>query len=55
MHRSIILPVLFVPAQYKQGLSSLQKPRHILTVEKKKQKAVLRLSEGQTSQVLSAD
>lgn len=42
----------------KQSLSSLQNTQthvHILTVEKRKLKAVLVLSEGQTSQILSAD
>lgn len=61
MHSSITLHVhvIFVPAQnMKQSLLSLQNTQthvHILTVEKRKLKAVLALSEGQTSQVLSAD
>lgn len=41
----------------KQSLSSLQNTQthvHILTVEKRKLKAVLVVSEGQASQVLSA-
>lgn len=62
MHSSVISHVLVGPAQnMKQSLSSLQKKKtkntqthvHILTVEKRK--AVLVPSEGQTSQVFSAD
>lgn len=49
----------FVPARkMKQSLSSLQNTQthvHILTVEKRKLRAALVLSEGQSSQVLSAD
>lgn len=62
MHSSVISHVLVGPAQnMKQSLSSLQKKKkkntqthvHTLTVEKRK--AVLVPSEGQTSQVFSAD